>query len=187
MIHKPYPCSIFFVNSLLLPPRLMVRALDDLHALARSAEVVSRTLSTLEPAHVDEALANLAALANAAERIPQVEAALADVEREALRRVDRLDKRLGEVLDLAAAIERGLPAIGEVLDRIAALEDRLGDALGIVGRLESDIASLGRIAPSVDVLTEAAGRLADTVEPLQGTAERLGRIADRLPGARSRA
>jgi methyl-accepting chemotaxis protein len=165
----------------------MVRALDDLHALARSAEIVSRTLSTLEPERVDEALANLASLASAAERLPEVEAALADVEREALHRADSLDKRLGGVLDLAAGIERGLPAIGEVLDRIGALEERLGGALEIVGRLESDIASLGRIAPSVDVLTEAAGRLADTVEPLQGTAERLGRIADRLPGARGRA
>jgi methyl-accepting chemotaxis protein len=186
MIHGAYFCTISGVNPLLLPPRLIVRALDDLHALSRSAEVVSRTLSTLGPERVDEALANLAALADAAERLPQIEGALADTEQEALRRVDSLDKRLANLLELAGGIERGLPAIGEVLERIAALDERLGGALELVGRLESDLASLGRIAPSVDVLTEAAGRLADTVEPLQGTAERLGRIADRLPGARGR-
>lgn len=174
------------MNPLLLPPRLMVRALDDLHSLARSAETVSLALRTLQSEQIDETLGNLAALAEAAARIPEVEAALADVEREVLGRVDGLDERLAGVLDLAARIEHGLPAIGEVLERIGALESRLGAALEIVGRLESDIASLGRIAPSVDVLTQAAGRLADTVEPLQGAAERLGRIADRLPGARSR-
>jgi methyl-accepting chemotaxis protein len=151
----------------------MVRALDDLHSLARSAETLSRAVGPLDAERV--------------ERLPQIEAALADIESEALRRADSLDQHLAGVLELAERIERGLPAIGEVLGRISALDGSLAHALEVVGRLESDISSLGRIAPSVDVLTGAAGRLADTVEPLQGAAERLGRIADRLPGARSRA
>jgi methyl-accepting chemotaxis protein len=165
----------------------MVRALDDLHSLARSAETIARVVGTLDGERVEKVLDDIAAVADATERLPQVEAALADVEQQALHRIDALDQRLTGVLELAERIEGGLPAIGDVLERIGALDGSLAGALEVVGRLESDISSLGRIAPSVDVLTEAAGRLADTAEPLQGAAERLGRIADRLPGgARSR-
>lgn len=171
------------MHSLLLPPRLLVRALEDVHSLARSAETVALTLRALGPEDLGHALAHLAALATAAERLPELETALIEVEREVLDRVDKLDERLLRLLDLAARIEGGLPAVDEVLDRIGALETRLAGALELVTRLEADIASLGRIAPSVDVLTEAAGRLADMAEPLQGAAERLGRIADRLPGS----
>ena len=175
------------MNPLLLPPRLMVRALDDLHSLARSAETIARAVGPLDAERVEQLVGDMTTLADAAERLPQIEASLADIESEALRRADGLDQRLAGVLELAERIEHGLPAIGAILDRIGALDGSLAHALEVVGRLESDISSLGRIAPSVDVLTGAAGRLADTVEPLQGAAERLGRIADRLPGARSRA
>lgn len=160
----------------------MVRARDDLHALARSAEAIARVVGTLDGERVQKVLDDIAAVADATERLPQVEAALADVEQQALHRIDALDQRLTGVLELAERIEGGLPAIGDVLERIGALDSSLTGALVVVGRLASDISSLGRIAPSVDVLTEAAGRLADTAEPLQGAAERLGRIADRLPG-----
>jgi hypothetical protein len=154
-----------------------------LHSLAQSAKVSADALRAFQPHNVDDALGHLATLADAAARLPEIEATLADVERRALRRVDDLDKRLADVVDLATRIEGGLPVLGEVLDRIGGLDARLADALEVVERLESDISSLGRIAPSVDVLTQAARQLADTAEPLQGVAERLGRITDRLPAA----
>lgn len=171
------------MNPLLVPPRLLFRVLDDLHSLARTAETIAAAAERFQSVDLDAGLEHLAVVGAAAARLPELEAALAGIEQQALIRIASLDDRLGKVIDLVERIQGGLPVIGEVLDRVAGLETQLGAALEIVGRLESDIASLGRIAPSVDILTEAAGRLADTAEPLQGASERLGRIADRLPGS----
>ena len=114
----------------LVGPRLALRALDDLHRLA-----------------------------DAAERLPEIERTVISVQEDVVEAADRLDARLAELMVLAERLERELPAVG--------------DGLG----------SLEQIAPSVDVLTEAARTLAATVQPLRGASERLGRLADRLPGA----
>jgi methyl-accepting chemotaxis protein len=174
------------VNPLQAPQSLITRPIEDIQAMSRSVQSLSRILGTIEPERVDAALDNLATLAEAAERLTEIESTLTDVERRVLARADSLEQRLGAVVELAERVERGLPSISKVLDGIQGLERQLVRALETVQRLESDITSLGRIGPSVDVLSTAAERLADTVGPLQGAAERLGRIADRLPLARGR-
>lgn len=89
--------------------RLILRGLDDLHSLAHSAKLLADRLPTLQDHDVDDAIEHLATLAGAAARLPEIEAALADVERRALRRADELDKRLTGVVDLATRIEGSLP------------------------------------------------------------------------------
>jgi hypothetical protein len=118
------------VGLAILAPRLTLRALDDLHRLAEAAE-----------------------------RLPDIERTVISVQRDVVRAADEVDARLTDLLAFARRLELELPALG----------------IGLT--------SLQDIAPSVDVLTEAARTLAATVQPLRGASERLGRLADRLPGA----
>ena len=104
----------------LLPARLLLRAADDLHAIARAAD-------------------DLAAIAEAARSLPRIEAALTE-------RISELDARMAGLLELAERIERGLPA----LERLLATIDDLGTATATlataVGPLQGVAERLGRIA-----------------------------------------
>ena len=113
------------MNPLQAPQALLVRPFEDLQALSRSAHSLSRLLGAIEPEHVDAALAHLATLAAAAERLAEIESGLADVEQRVLARADSLEARLGAVVALAERVERGLPSIVDVLEGIQALEQQL--------------------------------------------------------------
>src|SRR4051794_31948532 len=152
------------VNPLTLPPRLILRALDDLHAIAEAA----RRLPTLEAMLVD--------------RFDTLDA-----------RAEEVLERMGEMLALGERVsERGreIVAFGERIDaRGEELLERGGE-LVVQGReivaQAQEVAVTGRelaaAFPTLERTAQIGETLAQAVEPLQGAAERLGRVVDRLPG-----
>jgi hypothetical protein len=112
----------------LLDPRLVARAFDDLHAIAEAAR-----------------------------KLPAIEA------------------RLTEQLQSA---ETELRRARKTADA------RAGALLAVLERLDDDLPSMAEAVESIRSLEAATKTLATAVEPLQGTAERLGRISDRLIGGR---
>ena len=124
------------LTPLTLPPRLLLRALDDLHALAEAA----RTL-------------------------PAVEERLA-------RRIEALEERAEDVLDL-----------GERLDaRAGAFLELGGDLRKVAGEVVERADRVVAALPAVEAMGQSATKLAAAAEPLQGAAERLTRLVDRFPG-----
>jgi hypothetical protein len=168
------------MNPLFITPAAAARGLADLAMLASSAKDIAALARAVDPERLNRALDDLAIVAGAADRLPEIQDDVVD-------RVGGLETQLAGLLSLAGRLEGGLPAIGDVLDRIGTLDGQLTAVSTLVGALEQDIKSIGEIAPSVDTLTIAARTLADAVEPLQGLADRAGRIADRLPGSRAAA
>jgi hypothetical protein len=155
------------VNPLLLPPKLVLRALDDLHTIAQAAA----GLEDIER-RINERLVTIIELG---ERIADLG--------------DGIDGRLDAVLELGDRIV----ALGERVDEIVALGDRVdqidgraGEVLATGDRVEQaaqDVAAVGReIADALPILQRAI----TMAEPLEGAVERLGRIVDRLPGGATR-
>jgi len=175
------------VNPLLLPPRLMLRALDDLHAIAELARLLTRTGRGID-ASIDlvRALDDLSSLAETAGRLPEVEKALARTQREVVARIDGAERQLAAALDLGGRVEGQLAQVEQASANLEQAAKRLAEILKLARRLERNLPPLDGVMRSVDVLGEAAVTLATTVEPLQGAAERLGRVADRLPRPRAR-
>ena len=159
------------VNPFLLPPRLALRVLDDLHAIAEAAR-----------------------------RLPTIEATLVERFARLEERADGIEGQLGQVLGLGQRIERRggeLVALGERMngraDDVLVMGDRL-HATGehLLARGEEIAARAAEVAvaaadlaaafPTIERTAQIGETLAQAVEPLQGAAERLGRIVDRLPG-----
>lgn len=164
----------------LLPMRLAVRALDDLHRLARGAGELPEVEARLAQ-RVDELEDRMAQLLDAAD------GGRAEL-RAAVRAARRLDDRaaeatttLGGVGDHADAVVRQAAAFeqraSEVLDGLARIEAIAGQVALEGGRVAEALPALERAITSTETL-------ATVVEPLHGATERLGRIVDRLPGAR---
>jgi methyl-accepting chemotaxis protein len=134
-------------KTLLLSPRLVVRALDDLHTLAEA----SAGLATIEPT-------------------------LAGVERDVVSRVDALEHRLAEVTELAERIERALPATTEVLERIDKLNSHLENVepvVEVLPALEKANASIDTLSKTAEALAASVEPLEGTVERLGRIANRL--------------
>jgi hypothetical protein len=151
------------VNPLLLPPRLVLRALDDLHTIARAAAA----LEDIE-ARINE---RLVAVIELGERIAEIGEGIDDRFEEILA--------LGERIVALGARVDDLVALGDRVDQIDA---RAVEVLATGDRVEQaarDVAASGRlIADALPVLQRAI----TMAEPLEGAVERLGRIVDRLPG-----
>jgi hypothetical protein len=147
------------VNPLLAGPALVLRALDDLHALAEAAREM--------PAYVDRVETRL-------ERIEdQMDAALGvaeQIERTATVVVglgERIEQRAGEVIVLGGTLqELALQVLDEA--RVMALR---AEAVAEVGA--QVVAALPTLERAVNMAT-----------PLEGAVERVGRLVDRLPGGR---
>lgn len=144
----------------LLDPRLVLRALDDLHSLAEGvtamAGIERRVTERMD--HVEALLAEAL----------DVLKLLAGIERravEVLERIDRIDERAQELL-----VPLG----------------RVDDLVGLAEEVREQTPAMHELLASVRALNAAAATLAAAAEPLQGATERLGRVADRLPGARRR-
>ena len=173
------------LTPLLLPPRLVLRALDDLHAIA---EAVRWTTEVREELDLRATARDVRSLAKAARRLPDIERTLAGTEKDLVARADRLDARLREALRVVKSVEGDLPAVATVLARADEISEQLTTVNSLAGRIDDGLPSFERVLDSIDALREATAILAAAVEPLQGIAERLGRVADRLPGgARPRA
>lgn len=169
------------MNSLLFPPRLVLRAFDDLHALAEAARRLpdverglSERIEDLDE-RMDELLDAAAPIAEAARGASGVE--------KALRRID-VDQVSADLSSVARATGR-LPDLERSLDSVRHVEESLAAVLGIAQRLEERLPAIEQVLDSIDQLGEAAATLAAGAEPLRGAAERLGAIADRLPMPRA--
>lgn len=167
------------LSPLLLPPRLVVRAMDDLHTLAQAARWATEVGEELD---VRGAVRDMRSLAEAARRLPDIERTLVGTEKELAKRADRLDARLREALKLVRSMEGDLPAVAGVLETADSINSQLTTVTRLADRVDDGLPSFERVLDSVDALREATAILAAAVEPLQGISERLGRVADRLPG-----
>jgi predicted nuclease with TOPRIM domain len=170
------------VNPLLLPPRLLLRALDDLHTIARAAALLGDVEQRL-----DERMREVIALGERIEEVVGDGLEMAERIRAAGERIAELaegvDRRLDEVLDMGErVVGLGDRVDGHVdgLDRLASAMLEQGRRVEAAGR---DVAVSGRQIADALPLLERAGTMA---EPLEGAVERLGRVVDRLPGGRVR-
>jgi len=146
---------------LLIPPKLVLRALDDLHTVATVAVTVSGQIERILVL---------------GERI--------DARAEAILSLgERIDDRAEAILTLGHRID------GQA-DTIIAMGERLGaqgEALVAHGVLIQDRAKdvadrAGEIIEALPLIERAIG----LAMPLEGAVERLGRVADRLPGGSRR-
>jgi len=145
------------LSPVLLPPMLVLRALDDLHTLAVTARAA---------VEVGERVVELG------ERIVTMGERL-DARGEAILGVGaQLERRAEAILDLGARLDASGAAMHGLGERMQAQ----GEVLEAVAR---DVATRGAEVAAALPLLERAVALG---EPLEGTVERLGRIVDRLPG-----
>jgi len=156
-------------------PQQVLRALDDLHALAEAA----RALPEVEHRLTER----IDALET---RAGQVLALGERIDGQATRLIETAEQAEGRVGDLLAhadrldsRIDKAEPRVGEVLESAQALTHQ-------AARLADALPTLEQALSVVDELAPTAAALALTVEPLQGAAERLGRIVDRFPGGPGR-
>jgi hypothetical protein len=152
----------------LLPARLAVRALDDVHTLAVVAKDVGSRLDTLERS-LDEIL--------------RLGRAIETTGGEMLRMANVMDERAGAVLALGERIDVRADAIIGMGTR---LDDR---GAAIVAEGHQIRAAAGDVTATAAQILEALPLLERALamaQPLEGAVERLGRVADRLPGGKPR-
>jgi hypothetical protein len=147
------------LGTLLLPPKLALRALDDLHTIAMVAKELNGRLAGLEQRAeaIQEQLGFAIDVAQAIERRGE----------EAIALALRIDERAVAVLSLG---ERAEERVEEVMEQARLISERA--AL---------VATTGaEVAAALPLLQRAL----ELTEPLEGAVERLGRVVDRLPGGR---
>jgi len=103
------------------------------------------------------------------------------LERNLLERLDAIDARMGEVIDLAGDVRDGMES---GISAVRELDHRGASVLTLAERLDARAGEVLAAIDELDKLAPTAATLAASVEPLQGASERLGRIVDRLPGGR---
>jgi len=176
-------------NPFLVPPRLMLRALDDLHSLALAAQRLPDFEEKLD-AHFD-------ALEGHLEGLPP---ALTKLERTLTRGLDSLEEQLTADLDaLEGQLKKGLNGLKKQLGTLPPdLEKLLRPHLvkqiktieSLKPELENNRLAAESVPPRLDALLGEMGTLRqeiqevrEVLEPLQGATERIGRISGRLPGS----
>jgi len=161
------------VNPFLLPPKLLLRALDDLHTIATAAARLEEVERRLD--------ARLAAVLELGDRVEQL-GHLVD------ERIGQIDERAGEILDLGDRVDERAGGLLDVaqhvngrLDGLLTLGDRVDEILEQGRRVEQVVKEVsdrgGAIAEALPVLQRAV----EMAVPLEGAVERLGRVLDRLP------
>lgn len=164
------------VAPLAIPPRLLVRALDDLHTIAASSREMSRRLASLERG----AEAATDQLQTAIALLRQIEGLAEQV----LSMAGRADARAEEILAFGERIELrvgDLLKLGDRADDLGAQMLAQAEAIQLAAR---EVAVRGgAVADALPPLQRAL----EIAEPLEGAVERLGRIVDRLPGGSRRA
>ncbi len=159
--------SVNLVAPLLVPPKLVLRALDDLHTIATVAQDTSRRLDRLEST-LDEALA-------LGRRIEGMGGEL-------LQMASRIDQRASSMLKLGERIDLradAVLALGEKID--ARGKELLHEGQVMQDRAREVADRAGELVEALPLIERALG----LAMPLEGAVERLGRVADRLPGGRA--
>ena len=183
------------LDPFLLPPKLAVRALDDLHLIAVAAHGLNQRLAAIEK-RADRIENQIDTAIDAAVSIEQRgEEAIAAIGKILAlgRRVDkRAESLLGVIERLDARAAQILEFGGQIDERAAALltlgeraEERAGEVMEqarLVSEVAAQVAASGaEVAGALPLLQRAV----ELTEPLEGTVERLGRIVDRLPRGRA--
>lgn len=151
----------------LLPARLAVRALDDIHALAVVATDMHTRADRLE-SRLDDIM-----------RLGESIEATGD---ELLRMAHRIDERAASVLTLGERIELRAES---VLDLGARIDARGGEIVAEGAQIRAAAVEVTTRAGQILEALPLLERAISMAEPLEGAVERLGRIADRLPGGRA--
>jgi hypothetical protein len=119
---------------LLVDPRTLARALDDLHAIATAARelpaVERRLTERLESAEAELRTAN----AHAVQLLG------------AVGRIDDVEREVAELVRLAGELRDGLPALDEALRSIRTLEGATATLAAAAEPLQGTAERLGRIA-----------------------------------------
>jgi hypothetical protein len=167
---------------LLIPPRLIVRAADDLHRLVALGE---------------RAMGQLERLEDRADRILALGEVIEDQATQIIALGDRIGGQADDILDMGGKI-------GGQADEIVSLGGRIDGRGAEITELGARLEELGRqmlaqgevISERADAVATRAGDLVDAlptieqavtmVSPLEGAVERLGRTIDRFPGGRSK-
>lgn len=180
-------CPVPSLLDLALPPRLIARALDDLHAIAEAA----RRLPTIEVLLTEQ----FEILNRQADELIRIGGDVIEMGREAnagLRdgvEVGRgLHERGAAILDQGARLEalsEQLLVQGRSMDERAAKVDER--AIEIMEQAERVIAAAREVAErgaEVAAALPALEQMASATEPLQPAIERFSRLVDRLPGGK---
>jgi methyl-accepting chemotaxis protein len=147
-----------------LPARLVTQALDDLHAIAEAA----RRLPGIE-----------AMLTEQFEVLNRQADQIIDLGERIIGQGERLHERGGAMLDQAERIDARAAALLEHSDRLHARSDEVLEESERVRAAAHEVAVRGaEVAAALPTLQQ----IATTTEPLQGAIERFGRLVDRLPG-----
>lgn len=145
------------MNPLLLPPRLLLRALDDLHQIALAAQDIGPRLGALQ------------------DRADSIEEQLG----EAIAIARQIEERGREAIEMAGRIDARAEAILALADRV---DDRAAEIMAEAKVIQLTAAEVavrgGQVAEALPLLQRAL----EIAEPLESTVERLGRLVDRLPG-----
>jgi len=158
----------FFID-----PRLIVRALDDLHTLAQAV------------AGINEVERRLTARIEAAEDLLEELNTGAGDALEGLRAIDR---RAAEVLAALSRMDERAEALLAGVDRIDDVDKQVRELVRLAGsatdKIDAAVEAAHELTAAAHSLRAAADPLGAAAEPLQGVAERLARINERLPGGR---
>jgi hypothetical protein len=164
----------------MLPLNVVVQALDDLHAIAEAA----RRLPDIEAMLTQQ----FEVLNRQADRIIELGEGI-------IGQGERIDERAGAILDLGERVDARAEAIVTLGDRINAragellahsdrLDERAGEVMEESLRVREAAHEVAVRGAEVAAALPTLQQLASTAEPLQGAIERFGRLVDRLPGSR---
>lgn len=193
------------MNPLTLPPRLLLRALGDLHQLASAARSIAGVLEDgTRDREVAQTLDDLHGLRVAADRIPAVEAAMTE-------RLDALHQRGGDMLELGQRFEGLFGSVLEAADRLDAraegvleafekvqvraqdildmgerLDDRAAEILEAFASFEERGDALLALATRIEEGTPELNRALEAIETLNEAAGTLASTAQPMQGALER-
>jgi len=182
------------VNPLLIPPKLLLRALDDLHLIAVAAHGLNGRLSGIEEradrieGQIDtaidaavgiekrgeEAIAAIGKILKLGKRVDDRAQALLSV-------IESLDARAAQILEFGEQIDDRATALLALGERGELRAGEVMEQARNVSEVAAQVAASGaQVAAALPLLQRAI----ELTEPLEGTVERLGRIVDRLPKGR---
>lgn len=184
------------VNALLIPPKMLIRALDDLHLIAVAAHGLNDRLAGIEKradrieGQIDTAIDTAASIERRGEEaIASIAKILAlgkrvDSRAESLLSViERLDARAAQILAFGEQIDDRAAALLTLGERA---EERAGEVMEQARAVSDVAAQVAASGAEVAMALPLLQRAIELTEPLEGTVERLGRIVDRLPKGRPR-
>jgi predicted nucleic acid-binding Zn-ribbon protein len=191
-LERLYTIVTPLLDQLLFPPRLVTRALDDLHRIAEAAVSFAALARDARPAFerlpdwMDGTSSSLSALRDQAEG---VRTTIEPMGRDLTILRDEFGRANDEIARLREAFGPNLESLSLSAD---AMRSELRQVRELLATLETDINDMGErvtsemkaLRQAVSALARDADEISDVVEPLQSATDRVGRIADRLPGGR---